>query len=180
MRRRCAGTLILAAESNSTSSPIAMRPRSGVTSPAIMLTMDVLPEPEGPNSAVTPPSVSNFAATEKSPRRFSTSTSMLLPVEPRTGAPREPFRHHERRERDHDGNDNEAQRGSIATGHLGISIDGRRDGLRLARDVGDERDRGTELAQRLGEAQHHAGDNSGERERQRHGEEHPGAVGTER
>ena len=28
-----------------------------------MLTMDVLPAPDGPNSAVAPPAVSNFAAT---------------------------------------------------------------------------------------------------------------------
>ena len=43
------------AESNSTVSSSTMRPRSGVTSPAIMLTSEVLPAPEGPNSAVTPP-----------------------------------------------------------------------------------------------------------------------------
>ena len=51
-----------------------MRPRSGDSSPAIMLTIEVLPEPEAPNSAVTPPWVSKAAAIEKSPRRFSTSS----------------------------------------------------------------------------------------------------------
>ena len=30
-----------------------------------MLTIEVLPEPDGPNSAVTPPAASNFAATLK-------------------------------------------------------------------------------------------------------------------
>src|SRR5262245_55846322 len=111
-----------------------MRPRSGVTRPAIMLTIDVFPEPEGPNSAVTPPSVSNFAATEKSPRRFSTSTSMrLLTVEARAGAPREPFRYDERRERDDDRDHDQAERSGIATWDLGVGVDRRRDGLRLAR-----------------------------------------------
>ena len=55
MRRRCAGTSMRAALSNSTVSSSAMRPRSGVTRPAIMLTIEVLPAPDGPNSAVTPP-----------------------------------------------------------------------------------------------------------------------------
>ena len=36
---------------------------------------------------------------------------------------------------------------------LGEGVDGRRQRLRLARDVGDESDGGAEFAQRLGEAQ---------------------------
>ena len=44
-----------AALSNRTVSSSAMQPRSGLTRPAIMLTIEVLPEPDGPNSAVTVP-----------------------------------------------------------------------------------------------------------------------------
>ena len=62
MRRRCAGTFTRAALSNSTVSSSAMRPRSGAIRPAIMLTIEVLPEPDAPNSAVTLPVVSNLAA----------------------------------------------------------------------------------------------------------------------
>ena len=73
-RSRCGGGAPArsraSAESNSTLSSSAMRPRSGVTRPAIMLTIVVLPEPDGPNSAVTPPAVSNRAAMLKSPRRL--------------------------------------------------------------------------------------------------------------
>src|SRR5688572_18161246 len=132
MRRRWAGTSILAVESNNRLSPSTIRPRSGCTRPAIMLTIEVSPAPEGPSRAVTPPVVSNLAATEKSPRRFSTSTSMLLTVEPGAGATREPFRHDKRRKRDDDGDDDEAQRRRIATGNLGVRVDRSRDGLRLA------------------------------------------------
>ncbi len=52
-----------------------MRPRSGLSSPAIMLTSVVLPAPDAPNSAVTPPPVWKRAAIEKSPSRFSMSTA---------------------------------------------------------------------------------------------------------
>jgi len=46
MRRRWAGTLVRVALSNSTLSSSAMRPRSGVSKPPIMLTMEVLPAPD--------------------------------------------------------------------------------------------------------------------------------------
>ena len=58
-------------------------------------------------------------------------------------------------------------------GHLGEGVDGGRDRLRLARNVGHEGDGGAELAERLGEAEHDAGDEAGQRERQGHGQEHP-------
>src|SRR6266699_4345233 len=103
-----------ALESNSTISATAMRPRSGVTSPAIMLTTVVLPAPEGPNTAVTPFAVAKRVLTVNSPSRvedareravsrFSTSTvSMLLSVKAHAGPARQPFGKHERHERDRD------------------------------------------------------------------------------
>src|ERR1051325_1759578 len=180
MPRRCGGTFTLPPESKSNASPLRIRPRSGVTSPATMLTIEVLPDPEGPNSAVTPPAASNFAAIEKSPSRFSTSTaSILLPVEARAGAPREPFGEDQRDQRDDDRDDDQPSGRRVRVGDLRVGIDRGRDGLRFARNVRHEGDRGAELAQRLGKAQHHAGDDAGKRERQRHGREHENAIGAE-
>src|SRR5262245_65325454 len=123
MPRRCAGRLTPAPASNSTTSSNRMRPRSGVSSPAIMLTIEVLPEPEAPNSAVTPPWVANAAAIEKSPRRFSTSSaSMLFPVVAHAGAAREPFRDDQRRQRDHDRHQHQAAGGGVAAGNVGVGV----------------------------------------------------------
>src|ERR1700724_2310033 len=134
MRRRCGGTLMRAAESNSTVSSIAMRPRSGATSPEIMLTSVVLPAPEGPNTAVTPLPVWKRARREKSPSRFSTSSaSILFPVEAHAGAARKPLRGDQRGERDRNGHQHETPRRRVAVGRLGEGIDGGRDRLRLAR-----------------------------------------------
>src|SRR6266581_4151314 len=139
-----------ALESNSTVSAMAMRPQSGVTRPAIMLTSVVLPEPEGPNRAVTPFAVAKRAPIVNCPSRFSTSTfSTLLSVKAHAGSPRQPFGKHERHERDRDRDQHQAFGGCIATGRLRESVDRRRNCLRLARDVGDERDGRTELAERL-------------------------------
>src|SRR5207342_1550653 len=167
MRRRWAGTLIRVALSNSTLSSSAMRPRSGVSSPPIMLTMEVLPAPDGPNSAVAPPVVSNFAAIWNSPSRFSTSTeSISVSVITHAGAAGEPFRGDEGRQRDDDGDDDKAHRRGVAVGDLRERVDRRRQRLCLAGDVGDEGDGGAELAERLGERQHHAGVDARQRERQ--------------
>src|ERR1700730_4909228 len=134
MRRRCGGRLMRFSESNSTVSSIAMRPRSGASSPEIMLTSVVLPAPEGPNTAVTPLLVAKRALREKSPSRFSTSTaSMLFPVEAHAGAARQPFGRYQRGKRDRDRHEHQARRLRVAVGHLGEGVDGRRDRLRLAR-----------------------------------------------
>ena len=60
------------------------------------------------------------------------------------------------------------------------SINRRRNGLRLARNVGDESNGGAEFAQRLGKAQHHAGDDARQRQRQGDGKKGAGAVGAKR
>src|SRR5918994_6396281 len=159
MRRRCAGRLIPAAESNSTVSSCKMRPRSGVTSPAIMLTSVVLPPPTGPNRAVIPLFPSKRTTSAKSPSRFSASTDNIsFSVETRAGAPRQPFGGNQRRERDDNGDNDKPACGAFATRHLQEGIDRRRDGLGFAGNVGDESNRGAEFTQRLGKAQHHARD----------------------
>ena len=86
-----------------------------------MLTIEVLPEPEGPNSAVTPSGASNFAAIAKSPSRFSTSTaSMLFAVQARAGAPCEPFGCDQRDERNDDRDHDEPR--AAAASAFGICV----------------------------------------------------------
>src|ERR1043165_492926 len=144
-----------ALESNSTVSATAMWPRSGITSPAIMLTSVVLPAPDGPKRAVTPFAVAKRALTVNWPSRafsrFSTSTlSMLLSVKAHAGPPRQPLGDDERHQRNRDRDQHQASGGRIATGGLRESVDRGGDRLRLAGDVGDERDGRAELAERLG------------------------------
>src|SRR3954469_25319256 len=161
MPRRYGWTSRRPPETNSSASPLRMRPRLSRISPATMLTIEVLPEPDGPNRAVTPPAASNFAATAKSPSRFSTSTaSISFPVDARAHAPREPLGEDQRDQRDDDRDDDQPPRCGVGVGDLHIGVDRGRDGLRLAGNVRHKGDRGAELAQRLGEAQHHPGDNT--------------------
>src|SRR5665811_286535 len=118
-----------------------MRPRSGRSRPAIMLTTVVLPAPDGPNKTVAPVSLANFAVTTKSPSFFSTSTvNISNPVESRMSAAGEPFRRDQRGERDDHGDDHQRERGGIAARHLREGVDRRRDGLRFARNIRDEGD----------------------------------------
>src|SRR5437763_8066989 len=103
-----------------------MRPRSGISKPATILTIEVLPEPEGPNSAVTPSGASNFAAMLNAPSCFSTSTaSISAPVQPRASAPRQPFGGDQRDERDDDRDNDQPRGGGIAAGNLQIGVDRR-------------------------------------------------------
>ena len=59
-------------------------------------------------------------------------------------------------------------------------VDRRRNRLRLAGNIRHEGDGGAELAQRAGKAQHHAGDDARQSQRQRDGEKHQAPVGAER
>src|SRR5438045_3669094 len=131
-----------ALESNSSVSLHVTRPRSGVIRPAIILTIEVLPEPDGPNSAVTPSGASNLALTRNSPSCLSTSTvSISGPVQSRAGAAGQPLGGDQCDQRDDDRDDGEPGGGRVAARNLQISIDRRRDRLRLTRNVRDERDR---------------------------------------
>src|SRR5689334_3693517 len=113
-----------AAASNSTSSSSAMRPRSGLDKPAIIATIDVLPEPDGPNSAVMPRSPVNSASTLNSPSCFSIATlSMSDAMHARAGAPTEPFGNDKRAERDQNGDHDQSHRRGVAARHLRQRID---------------------------------------------------------
>src|SRR3954468_991362 len=158
-----------------------MRPRSGVTSPAIMLTSVLLPAPEGPNRAVTPLAVAKYALTVNSPRRFSTSTlSTLLSVKAHAGPAGQPFGEHERHQRNRDRDQHQASGRRIAAGGLCESIDCGGNRLRFTWDVGDKRDSCAELAERLRKAEHAAGEQTRQRERQRYRRKNAQPVGAER
>ena len=139
-------------------------PASGRIRPAMTLTSEVLPEPERPNSAVSPPPVSKRASSRKAPSRCRMSTLERHSTSSRRSAL---ARHHlggeQRQHRDRDRDQRQPQRAGIAARHLREGVDRRRQRLRLAGDVGDEGDGGAELAHRLGEAQDHAGDDAGQR-----------------
>src|SRR5258708_5731862 len=123
MLRRCAGRFTISAELNSSVPLDEMRPRSGVTRPATMLMIEVLPEPDGPKSAVTPSAASNFAAMLKSSNRFSTSTlSMSATVQPHAGTAREPFGADQRDQRDHDRDEHETSGGVVAVRDLRVGV----------------------------------------------------------
>jgi hypothetical protein len=49
MSRACVGTWVLAAESNTLCEPMAMLPEVGVSSPATLRRVEVLPQPLGPS-----------------------------------------------------------------------------------------------------------------------------------
>ena len=114
----------------------------------------VLPAPEAPNSAVAPPAASKRGVDREiaQPLFDVDRQHRQAPCSRAAGAAREPFRRDQRGERDDDGDHHQLQRGGVAARHLRERVDRRRDGLRLARDVGDEGDGGAELAERLGKA----------------------------
>ena len=122
--------------------------------PAIMLTMLVLPAPDGPNSAVTPLSLVKLRVERKlaelffdvdgqhdqAPckralaRRANHSDAISAASEMMTATM------------------TSASAARVAARHLRQRVDRRRDGLRLARNVGDEGDGGAEFAERAGKA----------------------------
>lgn len=77
--RRCRGVRSMCFSlSNSTRSPSTMRPRSGVTMPAMHLRVMLLPQPEAPSSAMVLSGASNCARRWNVPSRFSMSTYRLI------------------------------------------------------------------------------------------------------
>src|SRR5712671_6987480 len=150
MWRRRAGTNTPLAVSVSTSPSTAIWPRVGRISPAIALTSEVLPEPERPNSAVSPPPLSKAASSRKSPRRCSTATlsmSYLLdPPDAPRGALDQRLGGEQCQHRNRDRNESQPQGREIAAGHLGQHVDRGRQRLGLARNVRHEGDRRAEFA----------------------------------
>ena len=86
----------------------------------------------------------------------------------------------QRRERNHDGDDHQPQRRGVAVRGLDQRIDRRGDGLGLAGNIRHEGNGRAEFADRLGKAEHHAGQHARQRQRQCDGQEHPERRGTQR
>src|SRR5215470_9163526 len=97
---------------------IITRAWSGRTRPAMMLTIEVLPDPERPNRAISPPSASNRASSWNAPRRCLMSTASVIEasfdVEPAVGKARHHFGGEEREHGDDDGDEGEAEGARVA------------------------------------------------------------------
>src|SRR5262245_13027649 len=125
MRRDCTGRRTWPA-SKKTSSPTTTRPRSGVSRPAMALRTLVLPEPEAPNSAVTPASLSKRVASVKLPRRAPMSTDSRIGASALEAAPRrpqQPLGQDERAEREQDRQDAQPPGLRVAPRHLCQAVD---------------------------------------------------------
>ena len=164
-----------ASVSSSTSPSMAMTPRSGFVSPAIMLTSEVFPAPEAPNRPVTRPSLAKATSTRKFTELFCDVNAQhgQFPCRRLCGAPREPFGGDQGCQRDQDRDHHQPQCRGVAIRRLDQRIDRRGNGLGFAGDVGHEGNGGAELADRLGKAEHHAGQHARQRQRQRDRQEHP-------
>src|SRR4051794_38337906 len=111
----------------------------------MMLTTEVLPEPDLPNSEVRPGPALNATSSSNLPRRCRIATSSTSRArEAAADAAGEKLGEEQRRHRDDDGDDGESQGAGIAARHLREGVDRRGQGLRLARDVRDEGDRRAE------------------------------------
>src|SRR5690348_8380315 len=122
-----------------TSPATAIWPRSGRKRPAIALISVVLPAPERPNNAVSPPALSNAASRRNAPKLCSTATlSMSQPQRAAGGALDQPLGDEQRRQRNRDRDERQAERRRIAARHLYQRVDQGRQRLRLAGDVRDE------------------------------------------
>src|SRR6266851_5284535 len=117
MRRRRAGTKMPRLVSVKTSPSTAIRPRSGRRRPAIALISEVLPAPERPKSAVSPPVLSNAASSTKLPKWWVTATlSISEPVCATRRALDQHLGNEERGERDRDRYQGQPKRREIAAG----------------------------------------------------------------
>src|SRR6516162_6323608 len=130
-----------AAESKSARPAMAIRPASGRSSPASMLTRVVLPAPDRPKRARTPAAGSMaWAAKLKLPRCFSTEISSISPLaaDARMDAPRQRLGSDEGGQRQDQRDDRKPERGKVPIGLLGQGVDGDGDRAGLTGDVADE------------------------------------------
>src|SRR5690348_6514264 len=123
------------AESKNTVSPTAIRPSSGRLSPASARTTEVLPAPERPNSATTPGTgAENAASTRKSPCRLRIARSSIGAPSASHDPPHpagENFGENEPGDRERDRDAREARRHWIAARSLDRGVDRERHGLGL-------------------------------------------------
>src|SRR5882672_5674344 len=139
-----------------TASPsISMRPRSGRRIPAIALTTDVLPAPEGPNSAVTPSPASKAAFSRKTPRRRSMASLRVIARDPAGGTVYQHLRREQGRQRERNRNERHAQGLRVARRRLRIGVDGERQGAGLAGNIRYESNGRTEFAESARKREQH-------------------------
>src|SRR5882672_10274159 len=167
-------------ESNTVSPLIAMRPRSGRRIPAMALTTEVLPAPDRPKSAVTPSPASNDAARRKSLSPRSISTDSIFAGHPARCPAHQDLGHIEGRQRQQHRDHAQAQRRGVPGRSLGVGVDRERQGARLARNVRDEGDGRSELAETARERKQNASDDAGKREWQCDGEKNTDPARPER
>ena len=129
----------------------AIRPRAARRRPAMDSSSDVLPEPDGPMSAVTPrPSVRSTRSGEARQRQLDARFDHGSAVRARRRA--DPLRQPERREGQDDRHPGQDQR-AVVPPDLAVVEDGEGEGPRLAGDVPGDHHRRPELAQRPREGQ---------------------------
>src|SRR5699024_2767468 len=149
--------------------PSAIRPCCRRSSPAISRSRLVLPQPELPNSAVTPRSGrSSSAVSRKCPWRWATSTvsrcgpqacasatglSCVTSWGPYPRPAGQPLRDDQRRHGDDNGEHAQQGGGGLAARNLDQRIERQRQGARLAGNVGGKGNGGAELRQRPGKGQ---------------------------
>ena len=148
----------------------------------MMLISEVLPAPEAPNRPVTRPSLVKEASRVNSPSCLGDIDAQhgQFSMQALRGAAREQFGRDQRRGGDEDRYQHQPQRRGVAVRRLDQRIDRRRNGLGLAGNVRDEGNGRAEFADRLGKAEHHAGQHARQRQRQRDGQEHPPGRRAER
>src|SRR6266404_2908881 len=181
MRRRCGCKSILAAESNNVRPSSTMRPLSGRASPANTLINVVLPAPERPKRASSPlPGPLKLAAKRKSPSCFSAlKDSMTLARDPPVDPTCQEFGGDKRCQRQHYGDDRKAQGSEIAARFLGKGVDGDGDRARFPRNIADENDRRSELAQAAGKGKDHSDEYARQGQRQGHTQEDVEGIGAQ-
>src|SRR5690606_2625492 len=174
--------------SYSTRPSTSIRPDCGRSSPAMALSTEVLPAPDGPTRATMRASSSIRTWRAKPPRRRWTSrlSTQMPPLRNSwlilrpTLAAHQPFGGEQGEQGDGDRHRGQAPDRRFAARHLHQAIDGRGKGPGFTRDRGYEGDGGAELAKGLGKAEHGAGHQPRPRQRQGDGEEPPPRRSAER
>src|SRR5664280_1384385 len=161
-----------ASASKSTSPSSATCPWSGRSSPAMALSVNVLPAPEGPNStsrvASLAKAMSSSNRCDGSPMVLRTATFHFMAR--RSRAPRNACRRQAACEQQHRDAGDRRQKdepvGQIILAGLYGFVDGDRHRLRLAGDAARDHQGRAEFAQRSGEREQGAGEDASPRQRQ--------------
>src|SRR6187431_882001 len=174
-----------ACASKSTSPESATCPASGRNSPAIANKTVVLPEPEGPNSKLSPgpkwSATSSLKPTSFSPRcRLSRA---LSPADDRISEAipsllRQIANADQHAHRQSGHNQGQARRIAVSTGQHGV-VDRKRRGPSLTGNIARDHQRDPEVTERTRKAEHHAGQDPAPREWQADRKKCPQAAGAQ-